>query len=579
MPGFKHTPGVVTGDQLSALYDDCQTKGCALPAVNVVGSHSVNASLAAAREVGCPIIIQLSHGGAHFFGGKFLSKDEHAGPIAGGVAGALYVRAVAEAYGVSVVLHTDHAAKKLLPWIDGLVSAGEDYFERHGEPLFSSHMLDLSEETLEDNLAISAEYLTRLAKIGMSLEIELGVTGGEEDGVDNTEIDNAKLYTQPSDVLAAYEKLKPVGPFTVAASFGNTHGVYKPGNVKLTPKILENSQAAVVAKHGGGDDRPVHFVFHGGSGSTREEIREAVGYGVVKMNIDTDTQWDSASRSRSTWTPKMATSRLRSETPRATTSPTRSTSTRGPGFTWASKGCATGWSRRSRTWARPASSSGRSLGDRNTAGRALGCGRQSVSHDPVAVLRVDRLGVATVEARGAALAAEALVHRGNVEVGQRVHFQRLGSTLFERVQVFVEAPGEELGLGRHVDAVEAGVAHRGGVDRKVHAFGPGIPQQCHHSAQGGASNDRVVDQQDPTPAELRGEGIELELERRGSGQRIGHDEGATAVAVLDEPLAHWNRKRLGEGCGRGPRRVRDRDHDVDIERLGLDAAGEGAAQL
>lgn len=291
MSSLKLKPGVVTGSALTELYDYCQHKQCALPAVNVVGSHSANAALAAAAQTGCPVIVQLSHGGAHFFGGKFLSKDSHAGPIAGGIAGAQYVRAIAEAYGASVVLHTDHAAKKLLPWIDGLVEAGEAHFERHGEPLFSSHMLDLSEETLEENLSISAQYLERLAKIGMSLEIELGVTGGEEDGVDNTDIDNSKLYTQPSDVLASVDRLRSVGPFTVAASFGNTHGVYKPGNVKLTPVILKNSQAAVHAKLGGTDTKPVHFVFHGGSGSSPEEIAEAVSYGVVKMNIDTDTQW------------------------------------------------------------------------------------------------------------------------------------------------------------------------------------------------------------------------------------------------------------------------------------------------
>lgn len=283
-------PGIVTGNALTELYDYCQENECALPAVNVIGSHSTNAALQAAREVGAPIIIQVSNGGAHFFGGKFLPKEDHKGAIAGGIAAAHYVRSVAEAYGVSVVLHSDHAAKKLIPWVEGMVEAGEAFFEKHGEPLFSSHMLDLSEEPLSENLELCASMLGRLNKIGMSLEIELGVTGGEEDGVDNTDIDNSKLYTQPSEVLQAYEALNPVGNFTVAASFGNTHGVYKPGNVKLTPVILKNSQEAVAAKHGGGP-KPVHFVFHGGSGSSPEEIREAVSYGVIKMNIDTDTQW------------------------------------------------------------------------------------------------------------------------------------------------------------------------------------------------------------------------------------------------------------------------------------------------
>ncbi len=285
---FKLEPGIVTGTALTDLYDYCQENTCALPAVNVIGSHSANAAMAAAKEVGAPVIIQVSNGGAHFFGGKFLDKED--GAVAGAVAAAHYVRSIAEAYGVAVVLHTDHAAKALIPWVDGMVSAGEAHFEQTGKPLYSSHMLDLSEESLEDNLQISADMLTRLHKIGMALEIELGVTGGEEDGVDNTDVDNAKLYTQPSEVLAAYEKLQPIGPFSVAASFGNTHGVYKPGNVQLRPDILKNSQAAVVEKHGNGP-KPLHFVFHGGSGSTPEEIAEAVSYGVVKMNIDTDTQW------------------------------------------------------------------------------------------------------------------------------------------------------------------------------------------------------------------------------------------------------------------------------------------------
>jgi fructose-bisphosphate aldolase class II len=290
MSGLKIKPGVVTGADLEELFDNCKRAECALPAVNVIGSHSTNAALQAAREAECPIIVQLSNGGGHFFAGKSLDNSHQQASILGSVAAAHYVRTVAEAYGVSVVLHTDHASKKLLPWVEGMLSEGERYYERHGEPLFSSHMLDLSEEPLDENLAISKATLQRMNAINMTLEIELGVTGGEEDGVDNSEIDNAKLYTQPSEVLAAYQTLTPVGSFTVAASFGNTHGVYKPGNVELRPVILQNSQQAIQAACDTGP-KPVHFVFHGGSGSSREEIREAVSYGVVKMNIDTDTQW------------------------------------------------------------------------------------------------------------------------------------------------------------------------------------------------------------------------------------------------------------------------------------------------
>ncbi len=290
MAALKLKPGIVTGNALTELFDYCQDSECALPAVNVIGSHSANAALQAAREAKAPIIIQLSNGGAHFFGGKFLPNGNHEAEVAGAVAAAHYVRAMAPVYGVAVVLHTDHAAKSLLPWIDGMITAGETFYRQRGEPLFSSHMLDLSEEPLHENLEICRATLERMAKIDMTLEIELGVTGGEEDGVDNTDIDNSKLYTQPADVLLAYETLSAVGPFTVAASFGNTHGVYKPGNVKLTPVILKNSQVAIQAKLGS-EAKPVHFVFHGGSGSSQAEIREAVSYGVVKMNIDTDTQW------------------------------------------------------------------------------------------------------------------------------------------------------------------------------------------------------------------------------------------------------------------------------------------------
>ena len=283
-------PGVITGTALKELFQEMKNVEAALPAVNVIGSHSINAALQAAKESGSPVIVQLSNGGAHFYAGKFLSNEGEKAAIAGAIAGAHHVRLLAEAYGVAVILHTDHAAKKLLPWIDGMMDAGEQYFEKHGQPLFSSHMLDLSEESLEENLDICAKYLTRMNKIGMALEIELGVTGGEEDGVDNSEIDNSKLYTQPSEVLASYDKLQKLGHFTCAASFGNTHGVYKPGNVKLTPKILKNSQDEIQKQRSTGV-KPVDFVFHGGSGSSPEEIREAVSYGVIKMNIDTDTQW------------------------------------------------------------------------------------------------------------------------------------------------------------------------------------------------------------------------------------------------------------------------------------------------
>jgi fructose-bisphosphate aldolase class II len=287
---LKLKAGVVTGTALQDLFAYMKEVPCALPAVNVISSHGVVAALLAAREAKAPVIIQFSNGGGHFFAGKSLDNKGEKAAVAGSIAGAHFVRSLAEAYGVAVILHTDHAAKKLLPWIDGMLDAGETYFKATGEPLFSSHMLDLSEEPLAENLEICRKYLTRMAKLKMTLEIELGVTGGEEDGVDNTNIDNSKLYTQPSEVLAAYDALKPVGPFTIAASFGNTHGVYKPGNVKLRPPILKNSQDAIQAERKTGP-KPVDFVFHGGSGSSPEEIKEAVSYGVIKMNIDTDTQW------------------------------------------------------------------------------------------------------------------------------------------------------------------------------------------------------------------------------------------------------------------------------------------------
>jgi fructose-bisphosphate aldolase, class II len=290
MPAFQLEPGIVTGPALQQLFAHCKRARCALPAVNVINSHGVHAALQAAREARAPVIIQFSHSGAHFFAGKFLDNKTHQASITGAIAGALHVRALARAYGVTVVLHSDHAAKPLLPWVEGMLDEGERYHAAHGEPLFSSHMLDLPELSLEENLAISRRLLERMHKLGMTLEIELGVTGGEEDGVDNSGVDHSKLYTQPADVLAAYDALSPVGAFTVAASFGNTHGVYKPGNVKLKPRILDDSQREIQRARNA-PSKPVDFVFHGGSGSSQAEIREAISYGVIKMNIDTDTQW------------------------------------------------------------------------------------------------------------------------------------------------------------------------------------------------------------------------------------------------------------------------------------------------
>ena len=282
-------PGVVTGDDVQTLLQTAKDVGFALPAVNVVGTNSVNAVLEAAATANSPVIIQFSSGGAGFFAGQGCPSDQ--AMVLGAVSGAQHVHAMAEAYGVAVILHTDHASRKLLPWVDGMMDAGKRHFERTGRPLFSSHMLDLSAEPLEPNIATCEQYLTRLSQIGMTLELELGVTGGEEDGVDNTGVDNSALYTQPEDVALAYERLTRISDrFTVAASFGNVHGVYKPGNVKLTPEILSNSQKYIREKFAT-SDRPVNFVFHGGSGSGREDIREAISYGVIKMNIDTDTQW------------------------------------------------------------------------------------------------------------------------------------------------------------------------------------------------------------------------------------------------------------------------------------------------
>ncbi len=284
-------PGVLFGDDVAKVYQHAKDNGFAIPAINVVGTDSINAILEAASKVNSPVIIQFSNGGASYYAGKGLSNENEKSAIIGAVSGAIHTHMMAEAYGVAVILHTDHASKKLLPWIDALLQAGENYFASQGKPLFSSHMLDLSEETLLENVLTCKSYLKRMSKIDMSIEIELGCTGGEEDGVDNTEMDNSLLYTQPEDVAYAYEELMSVSQnFTIAASFGNVHGVYKPGNVTLTPKILDNSQKYIEEKFKT-LSKPVNFVFHGGSGSEKSEIQEAISYGVVKMNIDTDTQW------------------------------------------------------------------------------------------------------------------------------------------------------------------------------------------------------------------------------------------------------------------------------------------------
>lgn len=284
-------PGVATGDQVQEIFRYAKEKGFALPAVNVTSSSTINGVLETAAKLNAPVIIQFSNGGGLFMAGKGLSNENERAAIAGSIAGAKQIHELAELYGATVILHTDHCAKKLLPWIDGLLDASEKHFAETGKPLFSSHMIDLSEEPIEENIEISKKYLERMSKIGMTLEIELGITGGEEDGVDNTNVDSSKLYTQPEEVAYAYEELMKISPrFTIAAAFGNVHGVYKPGNVKLTPKILDNSQKFVEEKFNTGKN-PVDFVFHGGSGSSLEEIREAISYGVIKMNIDTDLQF------------------------------------------------------------------------------------------------------------------------------------------------------------------------------------------------------------------------------------------------------------------------------------------------
>ena len=283
--------GVATGDQVQEIFRTAKENGFALPAVNVTSTSTVNAVIECAAKLNAPVIVQFSNGGCIYYAGKGLSNDKERAAIAGGISGAMHVHEVAELYGATVILHTDHCAKNLLPWIDGLLTAGEKFFAVHGKPLYSSHMIDLSEESIVENLEICKSYLERMSKMGMTLEIELGITGGEEDGVDNSNVDNAKLYTQPEEVAYAYEELMKISPrFTIAAAFGNVHGVYKPGNVLLTPIILRNSQVFVQQKFNTGPN-PIDFVFHGGSGSSVDEIREAITYGVIKMNLDTDLQY------------------------------------------------------------------------------------------------------------------------------------------------------------------------------------------------------------------------------------------------------------------------------------------------
>lgn len=287
-----HVPaGVVTGDQVQRVFAHAKANQYALPAANCVGTDSVNAAMETAKDLSAPVIIQFSAGGASFYAGKGVKNDNQRAAIAGGVSGARHVHQLASLYGARVILHTDHCARKLLPWVDGLLDSGEEFYKAHGVPLFSSHMLDLSEEPLSQNIETCKRYLDRMSKMGMTLEIELGITGGEEDGVDHTDVDSSRLYTQPEEVAFAYEELMKVSDrFTIAAAFGNVHGVYKPGNVQLRPKILDNSQKYVQQKFAT-VEKPINFVFHGGSGSSLEEIREALSYGVVKMNIDTDLQW------------------------------------------------------------------------------------------------------------------------------------------------------------------------------------------------------------------------------------------------------------------------------------------------
>jgi fructose-bisphosphate aldolase class II len=290
--GSNIKPGVIFGDDVQAIFKLAKEKQFALPAVNVTSSSTVNAVMETAAKLNAPVIIQFSKGGGQFFAGKGLDNTDEKAAIAGCVAGAKHVHQLAELYGATVIMHTDHCQKKWLPWIDGLLTEGEKFFKETGKPLFSSHMIDLSEESLEENIEICKPYLERMDKLGMTLEIELGITGGEEDGVDNTDVDEARLYTQPEHVAYAYEELSKISPrFTVAAAFGNVHGVYKPGNVKLTPTILRDSQAYIKENYNLEENNPIDFVFHGGSGSSLEEIRESISYGVIKMNIDTDLQY------------------------------------------------------------------------------------------------------------------------------------------------------------------------------------------------------------------------------------------------------------------------------------------------
>lgn len=287
----KYRAGVLFGEELEAIYKDAKDNHFAIPAVNTIGTNTINATMEAAARVNSPVIIQFSNGGAQFIAGKGMPNDALQANISGAVSGALHIHNVAKYYGVPVILHTDHASKKWLPWVSGMVDAGAAYHKEHGHPLFSSHMLDLSEEAIEENIETSVDFFKRMAPLGMGIEIELGVTGGEEDGVDNSDVDNDKLYTQPQHVAYAYEHLGKVGKlFTIAAAFGNVHGVYKPGNVQLRPEILRNSQQYIQQQYAT-DPNPVYFVFHGGSGSPQDQIREAIGYGAIKMNIDTDLQW------------------------------------------------------------------------------------------------------------------------------------------------------------------------------------------------------------------------------------------------------------------------------------------------
>ncbi|PWW73453.1 fructose bisphosphate aldolase [Tuber magnatum] len=284
--------GVIVSDDVLNLFKYAREHKFAIPAINVTSSSTVVAALEAARDARSPLILQMSQGGAAYFAGKGVSNTDQFASITGAIAGANYIRSVAPAYGIPVVLHTDHCAKKLLPWLDGMLDADEKYFAEHGEPLFSSHMIDLSEEDKEWNIATTKKYLQRAAPMKQWLEMEIGITGGEEDGVDNTGVDNSSLYTQPEDIYEVYEALSPVSPyFSIAAAFGNVHGVYKPGNVKLHPELLGKHQAYAKEKINSTGDKPLFLVFHGGSGSSKEEFRAGISHGVVKVNLDTDLQY------------------------------------------------------------------------------------------------------------------------------------------------------------------------------------------------------------------------------------------------------------------------------------------------